>query len=327
MRRRDFIKVIAGSAIPWPVAVRAQQAESPLVGYLSLFSAAMEALSRVPGFQQGLNQIGYVEGRNLAIEYRYANSQFDRLPMLAADLVRRNPSVIFAVGPPSVRAIKASTATIPIVFVMGEDPVKEGLVASLNQPGGNITGISMFTNVLFSKRLQLLNEIVPKPAPLALLVNQNNPNAEPDSQDAREAAVALGRKLLVLTASTERAIEEAFVVMVEQRVGGLVVGVDGLFIDRRDQIFALAVRHTIPAIYEKREYPEAGGLMSYGTDDQEQFRQCGIYVGRILKGEKPGDLPVLQSTKFEFVINLRIAKVLGLTIPPGVLAIADGVIE
>ena len=326
MRRRKFIALVGGAAT-WPIAARGQLPASPLVGYLSLFSAAVEALSRVPGFKEGLNQIGYVEGRNLAIEYRYASSQFDRLPTLAADLVGRNPSAILAVGPPSVRAIEASAATIPIVFTMGEDPVKEGLVASLNRPGGNITGVCSFTNLLFSKRVQLLNEIVPKPAPLALLVNQNNPNAEPDSQDAREAAVGLGRELLVLTASTERGIEDAFVTMVQRRVGGLVVGVDGFFFDRHDQIFALAARHTIPAIYEKHEYAEAGGLMSYGNDEQEQFRQCGIYVGRILKGEKPGDLPVLRSTKFQFVINLRIAKVQGLTIPPGVLALADEVVE
>jgi putative tryptophan/tyrosine transport system substrate-binding protein len=270
-----------------------------------------------------LSETGFVESQNVAIEYRYAAGQYDRLPTLAEDLVRRKPTTLMAGGPPSVRALKAHTATIPIVFHMGEDPIKEGFVASLNRPGGNVTGISGFTNLLFLKRLQLLHEIVPGSAPLALLVNPNNPNAEPDSQDARAGAVALGRELLVLTASTERGIEETFVTLLQRHVGGLIVGVDGVFNDRRDQISALA----IPAIYERREYPEAGGLMSYGTDDRENYRQCGIYVGRILKGEKRADLPVSQATKFEFVINLRIAKVLGLAIPPGVLAIADEVIE
>jgi putative ABC transport system substrate-binding protein len=210
---------------------------------------------------------------------------------------------------------------------MGEDPVKEGLVASLNRPGANITGFSGFTNLLFPKRLQLLNEVVPKPAALALLVNPDNPNAEPDSRDAQAAAAALGRELHVVTANNGRGIAEAFAALVRQSVGGLMVGVDGLFMDRSDQIFALATRHAMPVIYERREYPERGGLMSYGTSDPENYRQCGIYVGRILKGEKPADLPVLQATKFEFVLNLRIAEVLNIAIPPGVLAIADEVIE
>jgi putative ABC transport system substrate-binding protein len=324
--RRKFLAALGGSAA-WPIAAGAQQVVPPLVGYLGAFSARAEAVSRMPGFKLGLSQTGNIEGQNVRIEYRYADGQFDRLPALAEDLVRRKPVAIMTGGPPSVRALKASTATIPIVFNMGEDLVKEGLVASLNRPGGNITGISYFTNLLFGKRLQLLNEIVPKPTPLAALVNPNNPNAEPDSQDARAAAAALGRELLVLRAIDERGIEETFSALVERRIGGLVVGVDGLFFDRRDQIFALAARHSIPAIYERPEYPEAGGLMSYGTNQRENSRQCGIYVGRILKGEKPADLPVLQPTKFEFVINLRIAKVLGLNIPPGVLAIADEVIE
>jgi putative ABC transport system substrate-binding protein len=210
---------------------------------------------------------------------------------------------------------------------MGEDPVKDGLVASFDRPGENITGVSSFQNLLFPKRLQLLHEVVPRPAALAFLVNPDNPNAEPDSQDVRTAAAALGRELLVLTATNEHGLEEAFATLVQRRVGGLIVGVSGLFVDRRDQVFALAARHAIPAMYDRREFPDAGGLMSYGTNDRENFRQCGIYVGRILRGEKPSDLPVVQSTRFEFVINLRIAKVLGLEIPPGVLAIADEVNE
>jgi putative ABC transport system substrate-binding protein len=326
MRRREFITLLGGAAA-CPVAAKAQQPAMPMVGYLSLNPARAEGLSRVPGFKQGLSQTGYVEGQNVTIEFRYMAGQFDRLPELAEELVRRKPAAIMAGGPPSVRALKGRTATIPIVFHMGEDPVKEGLVASFNRPGGNITGVSSFQNLLFPKRLQLLHEIVPRPATLALLVNPDNPNAEPDSQDARTAAAALGRELLVLTASSERGLEEAFAALVQRRVGGLIVGVDGLFIDRRDQIFALAARHAIPAIYDRREFPEAGGLMSYGTNDRENFRQCGIYVGRILRGEKPSDLPVVQSARFEFVINLRIARFLGLAIPPGVLAIADEVIE
>ena len=325
MKRREFIALL-GAAAASPLAARAQQGAMPVAGYLTLGSATA-AVPRVTAFKQGLSETGYVEGRNVAIEYRYAENQFDRLPALAADLVRQKPAVIFALGPPSVRAVKAHTATIPVVFVAGEDPVKEGLVASLNRPGGNVTGVSFFTNLLIAKRLQLLNEIVLRPVALALLVNPNNPNAEPDSQDAREAAVALERELHVLTASTGRGIEEAFAAIVQRRVGGLIVGVDGVFLDRRDQLFALAARHAIPAIYEKREYPVTGGLMSYGANDGEVGRQSGIYVGRILKGEKPADLPVLQATKYEFVINLRIAKVLGLAIPSGVLAIADEVIE
>jgi putative ABC transport system substrate-binding protein len=327
MRRRDFITLLGGAAAAWPLAARAQQAAVPLVGYIALRTAAAEGSSRVLGFKQGLSQTGYAEGQNVAIEYRYAGGEFDRLPALAEDLVRRRPAALMAVGPPSVRALKARTATIPIVFQMGEDPVKEGLVASFNRPGENITGLSSFQNLLFPKRLQLLHEIVPRPAALAFLANPNNPNAEPDLQDTRTAAAMFGRELLSLTASSADGLEDVFAAMVQRRVGGLIVGVDGLFFDRRDQIFALAARHTIPAIYESREYPVAGGLMSYGTNDRENFRQCGIYVGRILRGEKPSELPVVQSTRFEFVINSRIAKVLGLEIPPGVVAIADEVIE
>jgi putative ABC transport system substrate-binding protein len=298
----------------------------PLVGYLSLGSAATFA-PRVAAFKRGLGETGFIEGQNVWIEYRWVEGQFERLPAQADDLVRRKPTVIYAGGPPSVRALRARTQTIPIVFSMGEDPVKEGLVASMNRPGANITGMSGFGNQLFPKRLQLLNEIVPAPTPIALVVNPDNPNAEPDAGEARAAAIGLRRELHVVTASTENEIEAAFASIVERGVGGLLVGVDPFFIDRRDQLFALAARHAIPAIYDRREYAVAGGLMSYGANEREQSREVGVYVGRILKGEKPGDLPVLQVTKLELVLNLRIAKVLGLTIPPGVLAIADEVIE
>jgi putative tryptophan/tyrosine transport system substrate-binding protein len=326
MQRRDFITLLGGAAAAWPLGARAQQPSIPVIGQLTITSAA-EWVTRGPWLRQGLSERGYVEGRNVAFDTRYGAGQLDRLPELAADIVRRRPAVIVSGGPPSVRALKEHTSTIPIVFIMGEDPVKEGLVASFNRPGGNITGISYFTNVLFAKRMQLLNEIVPRPAPVALLVNSNNPNAGPDSQDALTAASALGRELHVLSATSERGIEEAFVAAVQRKVGGLVVGVDSLFFDRRDYLFALMARHSIPAIYERREYTMAGGLMSYGAEDAYPYRQAGVYAGRILRGEKPADLPVLQPTKFDFVINLRIARFLGLTIPPGVLAIADEVIE
>jgi putative ABC transport system substrate-binding protein len=273
-----------------------------------------------------LTETGYVEGRNVAIEYRWAEGQFDKMPMLAADLVRRRVSVIFANGPPSVLAAKAQTATIPIVFFVGEDPVKEGLVASLNRPGGNVTGVTNFQNQLFGKELGLLRDIAPKGAAFALLVNPNNPNAEPDTKDARAAADALGLELRVLTARIEGDLEPAFTAMVQQRLGGLLVGVDN-FGTTRERFAALAARHSVPAIYQNREDAVAGGLMSYGASRVDAWRQAGVYVGRILKGEKPADMPVQQAIKFEFVINLKTAKALRIDFPPGVLAIADEVIE
>jgi putative tryptophan/tyrosine transport system substrate-binding protein len=323
MNRRAFISLLGAAA--WPVVARAQQA-IPVVGFINAgfprgFAGA------VGGFHRGLNESGFVEGRNVNIEYRWAEGQFDRLPTLAADLVRHRVAAVFAGQPPSVRAIKAATTTIPIVFSMGEDPVKEGIVPSFNRPGGNVTGISYFTNQLFGKRLALLSEMVPSAGVLALLVNRNNPNAEPDTRDAQAAAAALGRRLEVLTASTERDVEAAFTTMSQRQVGALSVGVDGFFVDQRDLLITLAARHGIPAIFDRREYSASGGLMSYGASQVEAWGQAAIYVGRILKGEKPADLPVQQSTKFEFVINSKTAKTLGLGIPPGVLAVADEVIE
>jgi putative ABC transport system substrate-binding protein len=275
---------------------------------------------------QRLGELGWIEGRNVTIEYRWAEGQYDKVPTLAADLVRRRVSVIFANGPPAVLAAKAETATIPIVFFVGEDPVKEGLVASLNRPGGNITGVTNFQNQLFGKQLGLLREILPKETALALLVNPNNPNAEPDTKDARAAAGALGLELRVLTARNEVELELAFAAMVKQKVGGLLVGVDNFSV-LPEQLVALATRHAIPAIYHLRDFPVAGGLMSYDASRVNSWRQAGIYVGRVLKGERPGDLPVQQATKFELVINLKTAKALGLEFPPGILAIADEVIE
>jgi len=309
---------VRGAAVAWPLSAKAQhRAAMPVVGFLGQ-STATAAQPR---------QVGYVEGRNVAIEARFAEGQFDRLPALAADLVRRQVAAIVANGPAPARAAKAQSNTIPIVFGMGEDPVKEGLVASLNRPDGNITGYTNFANQLIGKRMGLLREIVPNATKLALLVNPDNPNAEPDMKGAQASADALGRQLRVLTAKTERDFEEAFAAIVQEQVGGLLVGVDALFEVNREQLAALALRHGIPAIFPHRDYPASGGLMSYDASTAEMYRQVGIYTGRILKGEKPANLPVLQPTKFELVINLKTAKALGLEIPPGMLAIADEVIE
>jgi putative ABC transport system substrate-binding protein len=325
IQRRKFLGTV-GSAIAWPLGARAQQAVMPVIGFLGLASP-IAATPQIAGWRQGLSETGYVEGRNVVVEYRWVEGQFGRLPGLASDLIARQPTAILAHGPPAVMALKAQTATIPIVFTIGEDPVKEGLVASLNRPGGNVTGFSHFANLLFGKKLGLLLETAPEAMVLGLLVNPENPNAAPDTKDVEAAADAIRRQLRVFAASTDREFEPAFAAMVQSRVGALLVNIDPVFIAQRELIATLAARHTIPAIYDRREFPLAGGLMSYGASEVEGFHQCGIYVGRILKGEKPADLPVLQATKFEFVINLRIAKALGLTIPPGVLAIADEVIE
>jgi putative ABC transport system substrate-binding protein len=325
MRRRQFITLLGGAAA-WPLAVSAQQPAMPAIGYLGLSSPEAQA-STVAGFRRGLIEAGYVEGRNVAIEFRWAESQFDRFPTLAADLVRRRVDVIFANSPAAVRAAKAASTTISIVFLMGEDPVKEGLVPSLNRPGTSVTGVSDFANQLAGKRLSLLRDTVPKAAVYALLVRPSNPNAESDTKDATAAARVLGLDLRALTADNEREIDTAFATMAQLLVGALFVNIDPFFVDRREQLVALAARHAVPAIYAQRDFPMAGGLMSYGVDRFESSRQAGIYVGRVLKGEKPADLPVQQSTKLEFIINLKTAKALGLEISPGVLAFADEVIE
>jgi putative ABC transport system substrate-binding protein len=322
MKRREFIAGL-GSTAAWPLVARAQQAAMPVIGLLDIAPPTLRTLP-ITAFHRGLNDIGYVEGRNVAIEYRWLENQFDRLPGLAADLVRRQVDVIFAIGPPVVLAIKAQTATIPIVFYVGEDPVKEGLVASLNRPGGNVTGITNFTNQLHGKQLELLRDTLPKATAFALLVNPNNPNAEPDTKNALSAAAALGRQLRVLKARDEGELEAAFAAMAQQRVGGLLVNPGGW---PQQQLVALAARHAVPAMYQDRLYPAAGGLMSYGASLVDVWHLCGVYVGRILKGEKPADLPVQQSTKIEFVINLKTAKALGLTIPETLLATADEVIQ
>jgi putative ABC transport system substrate-binding protein len=326
MRRRDFITLVGGAIVGLSFSARAQQPALPVIGYLGLNSPEGQAIL-VAGFRKGLGETGFVEGRNVRIEFRWAGGQFERMPALIADLVRDRVTVIFAGAPSAVRAAQAQTATIPIVFHMGEDPIKEGLVASLNRPGANVTGVSDFANQLAGKRLGLLRDTASKAPVFALLVRPSHPNAESDIKEALAAARMLGLDLRALTADNEREIDTAFAAMAQLRVGALLVNIDPFFSERREQITALAARHALPAIYALREFATAGGLMSYGADRTESSRLAGIYAGRILKGEKPADLPVQQASKFEFVINLKTAKALGLEIPAGVLAIADEVIE
>jgi putative tryptophan/tyrosine transport system substrate-binding protein len=327
LRRREFITLLGGTAATWPLATRAQQPAMPVVGYL-WSGAADPTTGFLAAFQQGLGQLGYVEGRNVGLEYRWAEGQSDRLPALAADLVRRQVAVIAAVGGSApAQAAKAITTAIPIVFVSGDDPVEAGLVSTLSRPGGNVTGISWIASALEAKRLGLLHEVAPKGAAIAVLVNPDFPGAKAQLKEAEEAARERGLRIQVLKASSERDLDAIFATLVEQRAGSLLVSPNPLFIAKREQIVALAARHRIPTIYYAREYVVAGGLMSYGTNVVEAFRQAGIYTGRILKGDKPADLPVWQPTKFEFVINLKTARTLGLAFPPGVLAIADEVIE
>jgi ABC-type uncharacterized transport system substrate-binding protein len=324
-KRRDFIMLL-GSAATWPLAARAQQPAMPVVGYLGAGSPA-PAASMLAIFRQTLAEAGYVEGRNVAIEYRFAEGQYDRLPALAAELVRRQVAVIVAVPTPAALAAKAATATIPIVFIAAEDPVKVGLVANLARPGGNVTGGSILFAELGSKQLGLLRELVPTAARIGLLINPSNVNAEDVTKDLTAAGAAMGVKIEVVQASNILEIDAAFASLVRKRADALVTGTDSFFFNRRLQLATLATRHAIPAVFNAREYAEAGGLMSYGTSLTEAFRQVGIYTGRILQGAKPADLPVVQSSKFEFVINLSTARALGIEIPPTLLARADEVIE
>ena len=326
MRRRSFITLLTGAAA-WPSAMRAQQTAMPVIGFLGGESPDLFA-GRLRAFRQGLDQGGFVEGRNVAIEYRWARGEYERLPVLAADLVRQSVTVMVATQTPTLLAAKAATTIIPIVFLTGSDPVEVGLVASLSRPGGNMTGVANLTVEIGAKQLEFLHELVPAATLIALLVNPANPVlADTLSRDLQTAARAMRQQILVVSASTESDVETAFTTLVEQRVSGLVVGNDPFFNARPDQLVALAAGHAVPAIYPYREFAVAGGLMSYGSNLADTYGLVGVYTGQILKGEKPANLPVQQPTASELAINLRTAKALGLAVPPNLLALVDEVIE
>jgi putative ABC transport system substrate-binding protein len=325
VKRRAFLTLLGSAAVSWPLAGRAQQQTMPMIGILS--AGGQTPSIQLMGFLKRLEETGYVEGRNVAIEFR-ATDQYDQLPALVAELVRRQVAVIYAAGTAnSALAAKAATATIPIVFANGSDPVTLGLVASMGRPGGNVTGVSFLAGTLIAKRLELLRELVPQAKIIAFLVNPANSRAEQDKADMQAAARSVGQDVVVVTASTADDIDTAFATASRQGVGGLIAGGDAFYLNRHAQLVALAARYRIPTSYSDRASAEAGGLMSYGDDRLESRRQAGLYVGRILNGEKPADLPVLQPTKFEFVINLKAAKALGITFPPSFHLRADEVIE
>jgi putative ABC transport system substrate-binding protein len=329
MRRREFSTLLGGAATAstiWPSAARAQQKAMPVIGFLASGVPSTSA-SNLVGFRQGLSETGYVEGQNLTIEYSWAEGRFDRMPALVADLVARKVDVIVAGADPAARAAKNATSTIPIVFIAGDDPVRQGLVASLTRPGGNLTGLSFLNPGLNPKRFELLSELVPQAKVIALLVNPNSSAPEPVIRAVQEAAQAKGVQLHILKAGIESEIDAAFTSLVQRQAGALVVSSDSFFYGRREQLVALAARHTVPTIYDWRQFVVEGGLTSYGASITAVNRQVGIYAGKILKGAKPADLPVLQPTVFELVINLKTAKALSLTIPPSILSRADEVIE
>jgi putative tryptophan/tyrosine transport system substrate-binding protein len=326
MRRRDFIKATVGAAMAWPVAAHAEQSTMPVIGYLGGSSPAYRG-HLLTAFWQGLRESGYVEGENVTIEYRWAQDQYDRLPDLAADLIRRHVQVIAATDTPSATAAKAATTTLPIVFATGADPVKEGLVASLNRPSGNVTGVGFMSGEIGAKQLGLLQRLLPGATRFAVLVDPTFPVTEPFLADVRAAASTVNKEIEVLIASTGRDIDAAFAKLAQERVDALLVGPSLLNNNRRVQLITLAAFHKVPAIYSFRESAEAGGLMSYGANLTGAHHQIGVYAGRVLKGQKPADLPVVQSAKFEFVINLNTARAFGLNIPPELLATADEVIE
>lgn len=327
MRRREFISLIGGAAAAWPLAARAQQrAALPVIGFLKNTAADASTL-QVASFQQGLNEMGYTDGRNVAIEYHYADNHYDRLPALAADLVRRQVSVIMAAGDDPAVAAKAATPTIPIVFAVAGDPIQLGVVANLNRPGGNVTGVSFFSTTVTSKRLGILHELVPNAAVFGLLANPSNASAKAEVNEAEAAAHVIGCEFLVSEVGSTNDIDTAFGTLVQRGAGAILVAGDALFINRHEQIIALAAHYAVPVSYNLREYVQAGGLMSYGADISDIYRLTGVYTGRILRGVKPTDLPVMLPSKFPLIINLKTAKALGLTIPSGILAIADEVVE
>ena len=327
MRRRDFITLLGGAAVAWPFSARAQQSAVPVVGWLNSETPDGGYSLLAAAFRQGLGETGFVEGRNVAIEYRWAQGRIDRLPSLAADLVRRQVMVIAAAGTVSARAAKAATTTVPVVFSVATDPVAMGLIASLNRPGGNLTGVANLMVELGQKQLELLHQLVPAVTSMAVLINPILPASESQARDLQAAARKLGLDARVLHASNEHDLDTVFAKMVDLRVGALAITADAFFLNRREQIVALAAHHSLPAISPWREAAEAGGLMSYGTSDADGYRQIGSYAGRILKGEKPADMPVQQSTKFELIINLKTAKALGIEVPLQIQQLADEVIE
>jgi putative ABC transport system substrate-binding protein len=325
--RRQFITGLGGTVAAWPLAAHAQQTAMPVIGILSVLSSGYIA-GRMVSIRQGLSESGYTEGQNFATEYRLAEGQPDRLPSLAADLVDRKVAVIFAAGGTDpAKAAKAATATIPIVFISAADPVKAGIVRSLNQPDGNVTGISVLGSAVEAKRMGLLNEIVPGAAPIGVLLNPTYPDADVELKEAQDSARAINRQLIIVRATTEAEIDTAFAIFTQQGAGALLVTADVLFASRRDRLVALAARSKLPAIYPQREFTEIGGLVSYAPDYAAGYRQAGNYIGKVLKGAKPAELPVMQSTKFELVINLKTAKALGIAMPPTLLATTDDVIE
>ena len=325
MRRREFITLLGGAAA-WPLIARAQQPAMPVIGFLRN-TLPEDSAYLLAALRQGLTEVGYVEGQNVAIEYRWAENRFERLQELAADLVRRQCAVIVAGGNAPARAAMAATATIPIVFASGDDPVRLGFVASLNRPSGNVTGVTFYAGVLVAKQLELLREVVPKAAVVSMLVNPSSPAADDQIRDAKAAARAIGLEIHILNASSERDFEKVFATLVQYRADAVIVAGDALFTGQRDRLVALAARHAVPVTYNLPEFVAAGGLMSYGSSSMDAYRQVGVYTGRILKGAKPDDLPVQQPTKFELAVNLKTAKALGLTVPPAVLGRADEVIE
>jgi putative ABC transport system substrate-binding protein len=328
VKRREFITLLGGAAAAWPLTARAQQATAPVVGFLSIRSPDTDAQFLV-SFRHGLSEVGLIEGRNIAVEYRYAQGHPDRLPSLVADLVRRQVAIIVTTGgAQAALAAKAATTTIPIVFTIGADPIREGLVQSLNRPGGNLTGVTTSYDEAAPKRLGLLREILPNAAIIGVLVNPNDPiTASSEANTMRSAARSVGQRIEILQAGTERDIDAAFASLVDMQAAALVVAPHALFATQAHQLIALAARHAIPALYWRREFAQAGGLMSYGSSLADALRVVGVYTGRVLKGEKPGDLPVQQPTKFELVVNVKAAKAIGLTIPESFLARADEVIE